>query len=605
MNFKQAAQVTATPTKTSWAQIFENKDSDTQAHFVCVLSLNSKEEQNLTELGMNSLEKISQDFFSSSETSVAQALKTSVENNLQAILEKAEVEIITGVFLDKFAYFTIWGKGRVCILREGKLLPVLIGREGGISSCSGKMSVGDIFALGTHEFFSVNDYEELARVLAPKDLNLAAESLTTQAHNSSLPGLAASIIEIGESQEVFEQIVEVQEKKSLKLPTLPKANFSFLKNAIARLPDHIKPRSEKKEERPRKTAVLVGSILIFVLIISVFFGIQQRQGKQSTQKLEEKLSQAQTLYNDSVVQKDINPGQARTLFAQAQGIMLELEKDYKDNESFKTLKSKIDTDAGIILGKITEEPKSFFDLTLIRSDAKAEELFIADTRLVALDQTGRRLLTVSTSGRETSAVGGQDKLPQAKSASFYGNRYLVLTDQGVKRIGRDGTTDSLIEADSDWGNAVKITTFGGNLYILTSDGKIWRYSDTGTAFANKAEWSKEAAGSSKDFAIDGFVWVLGEDGAIKRFSRGELASFQVKNLEQPLNNALALYTDEELDSVFILDRGRIVEFNKQTGEFEKEYTHEQINGVVDLVVSKADSKIYLLAQSKILELPLR
>jgi len=72
-----------------------------------------------------------------------------------------------------------------------------------------------------------------------------------------------------------------------------------------------------------------------------------------------------------------------------------------------------------------------------------------------------------------------------------------------------------------------------------------------------------------------------------------------------LNKPIAIYTDENLDNLYILDNGngRIVEISK-SGEFKKEYKGEGIGEANSLVVSRDARSIFLLTDSKVLEIKL-
>lgn len=611
MKLTSTLPLVGTPSSDSWAQVFEFNNTQTETQSVSVISLTQNDPQtNVSILGKSALEDLKSDLANLDRAGILNNLKAIVEKNLENLVTLAQTELAVGIFVDQYAYFCVWGSARVCVFRDGRLLPILIGKEGGLGSCSGKTKIGDVFVLGTQEFFALTDNEELARLLAGQDMSAVSDSLASRIHQGNLPKLAAEIVRVGQDEVPAAQEIQKTERK-ITIPNvnLPKVNLPefpnpgrFLLNILAqRLPGQDTQVSEK--DRPRRTAVIVGTILLFVLIASVFLGIAQRQGKNNQDKIQGQIDKAQTLYTDAKTQIDINPGQARQYFAEAQTIVLELEKEFKDNEQVKSLKTQIDADAGIILGKITENPQTFLDLSLVRSDVLGKEIFLANERVIVLDEKGKRLISVNLQGRDTVVVGGEENLSQVKSASLYNSRYLVLTDSGIKRVARDGTTDTLLENDSEWGDIVKIAIFSGNLYLLTSQGQVWRYTDTGITFANKALWSRESAGSSKDLAIDGFVWILGS--GIKRFSRGIPENFQIKNLETPINSAKAIYTDEELDSVYVLDGGRIVEIDKTSGEFRKEYLNEAISGALDLTISKEAQKIFLLTQTKVLELPLR
>jgi hypothetical protein len=76
-------------------------------------------------------------------------------------------------------------------------------------------------------------------------------------------------------------------------------------------------------------------------------------------------------------------------------------------------------------------------------------------------------------------------------------------------------------------------------------------------------------------------------------------------LEKLLSSPQAIYTDENLDNFYLLDKNnsRIIELSKK-GVYQKQYLVPQIAETEDFVVSKKAGKIFLLTPSKVLELPL-
>jgi hypothetical protein len=103
-------------------------------------------------------------------------------------------------------------------------------------------------------------------------------------------------------------------------------------------------------------------------------------------------------------------------------------------------------------------------------------------------------------------------------------------------------------ADKDaWSLPTAVGSYFGNFYILDPQaGQIFRYLPSAEDYSIPVEnyfpedVSVDLTGAV-DIAIDGFIYVLYADGAIRKFEGGVPVEFQVTEIDKPLNRATAIY----------------------------------------------------------------
>ena len=180
-----------------------------------------------------------------------------------------------------------------------------------------------------------------------------------------------------------------------------------------------------------------------------------------------------------------------------------------------------------------------------------------------------------------------------------------MTDKGIVEVKTETKRSNLvIEKDEEWGEIVGLGAFGGNLYLADKAGMIWRYPVSETGFGSKQKWL--GSGVSPDLsevvsmAIDGSIWLLMRDGKILKFTRGAPDAFGYSGLDKDLDKPQALYSDDEIENLYLLDRGnsRILVLAK-SGEYQGQYLWSGISQASDLVVSETEKKILLLVNDKV------
>ena len=151
----------------------------------------------------------------------------------------------------------------------------------------------------------------------------------------------------------------------------------------------------------------------------------------------------------------------------------------------------------------------------------------------------------------------------------------------------------------------RLRTFIGNLYVLDpSVSQILKYEPKGDTYANApANYFVKAqpdAARAVDMAIDGSVYVLTNDGVIKKYLGGEPADFEMKGLPVPLQLPASVAVDVNGDdtALYVYDQGagRIVQL-RPDGQFVRQFAAgEAFIGVEDFIVDEQNNRLFAVTR---------
>ena len=107
-------------------------------------------------------------------------------------------------------------------------------------------------------------------------------------------------------------------------------------------------------------------------------------------------------------------------------------------------------------------------------------------------------------------------------------------------------------------------------------------------------------------AIDGYIYVLKNDGEITKFLEGRPTDFEVQNLPDPLNNPTVIFTDTDTNYLYVLDKGngRVIVLNDK-GEFTAQYVGEELKEATGIYADEANNKGYFLSGQRIYQFNLK
>lgn len=144
-------------------------------------------------------------------------------------------------------------------------------------------------------------------------------------------------------------------------------------------------------------------------------------------------------------------------------------------------------------------------------------------------------------------------------------------------------------------DTVSIAAYGGRLYALASDGRIYRYRRSGGAFGQGTAWVRgQPTGSGSAIAVDGAVYVLTPTGVI-RYSQGNPSPLNLTATYPPLADARAFAVGSR--NLYLLEpsQRRLVAINKQTGRVEQQFTSDELAAATAVAVADDERTAYVVA----------
>jgi hypothetical protein len=152
--------------------------------------------------------------------------------------------------------------------------------------------------------------------------------------------------------------------------------------------------------------------------------------------------------------------------------------------------------------------------------------------------------------------------------------------------------------------------YAGNFYILDKGAStIYRYPGTDEGFGSKRDWFNEGVtfdvSGAKEWVIDGKLWVVTNDGKVLNFSLGYPQNFSLSKVTPALSKIDAIFTEEELESLYLLDtENERVLVTDKSGEYKAQYIAPDIRKAKGLAASEEEKKLILLTNDKLLSIDL-
>lgn len=144
-----------------------------------------------------------------------------------------------------------------------------------------------------------------------------------------------------------------------------------------------------------------------------------------------------------------------------------------------------------------------------------------------------------------------------------------------------------------------LKSYLGKLYLLDpKNNQIFRSTKSPNGFTSTDEWIRDDIAEirdARDFAIDGNIYVLKENGAIQKFFNGKVSPFSIKIIDPPLKNPSKIYTSVDSNFLYILDPGerRIIVLDKN-GNLAQQYFSPLFDTMKDFAVLENEKRIFVL-----------
>lgn len=564
-----------------WTQVHEFENVD-PAKLVVVLSLQIEEIGNqidMTLKGREMLNRIQELFFLENK-------EKPILDNLKSVSQKMSedfigLEIIFLAIKDNVLYLISTGGGVWTKIgnREGFWIK-------GEGVGSGWLREGQLIVGGNNRFWQEVPLGVVRAAVENSEMENIVEALAGAVHGSEeRQGGAGIVIKVFSRPEVKKE----EAKKKIVWPSIKLPEWGFFKQTYV-------VREDKTLARKK---LLWTGIFFLIILLGLVLGWQVKKTglEKKTSAFNQTLEEVQYKFNEAKAVLSLNPSRSRELLKEIKPTVESWQAGKKNTQTAQILgdwTTVWDQAAGVK----NVQPETVLDLGLVRENMKGVFLKKTSEGLLVADTDNSRLVAIDPIKKSGEVTTGKDDLGQIKLVATYPGKTIVLSDKGIVEC--QTKCQLVVPYDESWGEVVDIKMWSGNIYILSKSG-IWRHQVVDNGYGGKQDWlaKSENAGilsSSSSMAIDGSVWVVVGDRILK-FTRGVSEDFEVGDLGKKFGSKAVVYTDENLDKLYILDseNARIVVI-KKTGEYDSQYLSNDFKQATDLVV---DKEIYLLAGNKI------
>jgi hypothetical protein len=590
------AKIVATHTERAWSQVYH------AGNLFAVVALTTEDEKHdLNSLGKAMFNELEVEFFSL-DSKTLPAIREVIEQNSAKLPKDVTLSACIAFSKEALLYLFVIGTGEI-LMKRGESIGVLLRQkepqEKALLSSSGYLKHGDILLLQTAAFaalFPDTAIHEALELHVPNDimekLSSGADTLpgdasvlTIMYHGASSPAITGPAPNTPAPEEKpetkphpaapEENTDEETADPPLKRPVTEEANAPE-KEAVQTENNVTEPVQEREDPAASRFAVVSGFrlptvplpskriifgaaalLILGILLFSIFFTKQQKVDTETQGVYEQVLKNATQKYEEGEGLKNLNASLAQDDFKQAAAII--------KNGLPKVKKGS------------PEEKELLALLQKIEANLVAAEGASVETKSVDLSESPLLSLAVD---RGALAIAEQEK------------KQYALTAKGV--FTKD---EAVLENEDSWSSPAGLGVYNGNLYVLDKKNGVLKFLPGSEGYGKSTYFSGDAPSMSNavSMSIDGSVWILMNDGSIKKFTKGAADSFTASGIPSPLKSPKQIVTTEDSDNLYILDSGnsRIVVIGKD-GAFKKAYKADVLGTATFIDVHEGDNKIYIL-----------
>ncbi|MBU0647980.1 hypothetical protein KJ855_02265 [Patescibacteria group bacterium] len=400
----------------------------------------------------------------------------------------------------------------------------------------------------------------------------------------------------------------IKQKKQPKQPPKTKQplNRSVRSNSSLNFLNKLNQKSPNKQYLV--IGAIIGLIIIFAVSITYIRNKQNIDNKKSA--VESILNEAESLSNQAENAMIVGDrANAKQNYDQSLELLMEIESSPYFTENILALINEINS-------KLDEVDNiSRIDINSPLSDLSqiSEKEFLSLNRIDEnLYSFSDNIAAINISSGKITNITGFDIVNFVDSTPSDENSSIIYYHNGqMQKFDPEGNTlQDLSTLDTAWKPATSIATYYNNIYLLTPmENMIFKYSTLGGVNYSSAENYINNAGAldlgdTTSFTIDGSIFALKQDGSVIKFLRGDASEYKLSGIPGPystLSNPTQIFTNEDLDFIYILDpeNKRILEFNKESGEYTQQIVGEELDHIDGFVVNEKIRTVYILADNKI------
>lgn len=569
-------KITAVASPYAWAQTYH---AGTLAAVVALTQEQVKKDADAATLhavGKEIINNLEAEYFTL-ENKNLQAIRQAIKDTYTKSPKNVTVTIIVGAIVQNILYIFLYGNGKIYIKRKetfGTLLESTH-EERHMLTASGFLQNNDTIVLATDAFTKCVSSHELQKHLGTQPPPDIAEILLPKVHAKQHNDAAAIIFsfheEATDAEKPLTEVIVANDEQKTDVTVAEKQTEDFKRTP--RFNEFPFPSFPKLPLRKMLFLLLAVGIAC-VLIISIVLTLKtQQQSKQHALFLQV-FPPAQKKYDEGQSIIGLNKKLARDDFVSAKAMLTDAQNKFpsntSDSQQIHDLLQKVDT----ALASVPEQ--------------KTPELTTVDAN---------KSFLLATEIDVNAPAFTQDS-----------DHVYYVDNDGVKSVDTNKKTKIIIKNDKDWSDPAGLATYLGNFYVMDrKSNQILKYVSGSEGFG-KSNYFPTAPDLSKAVSttINGSVWILTSDGKIMKYTKGDQDTFNVSGLNKPFANPSKIYTSVDIDHVYVLDNGnsRIVVLDK-SGSYQNLYEANVIKNAKDFDVVEKDKKIYVLSDKKVYQIDLK
>lgn len=391
---------------------------------------------------------------------------------------------------------------------------------------------------------------------------------------------------------------------------------STLKNKVAELTD-----KNFDSERPGRATSGRGwafsnwgkdKILIAIIVLLVVLGLgiwamrASAEEKARIEALNGTLVQIREEINSAITTGQFDKDRAGEMLASAEAKAIEVYNSGLHKAKSTELLNLILETRDKLDGVTHVKPEMIADLSSKRSNVSALGLVKLDDRMFAYeynalypilaDQVGDPL-TIDDNEKVVSAVNYDDK-----------DSILFLTESGKIIEYLNDRMSFLTGSEGAFKKGVSLSAFSNRIFILDPEGnQVWRYTRRRDAFDAPQAYAVGAdLKNAVDMAIDGSIYILGDDSYITKLFQGNKEDFPIsKQPVKPITSPTKIYTDVDMSQIYVLEpnESRVLVYLKDSRSggavYTAQYIFDEITDLKDIYVDKNTNTLYLLTSKAV------
>lgn len=412
--------------------------------------------------------------------------------------------------------------------------------------------------------------------------------------------------------EFFREKGKKIKKDSLKILTLQKKSKKEEKKEIPNIAiEKDLPRKPKINwETSRKIFSKKITLIVFCALFLIIAGggIFQYQKNAERRNIEEIIKTAETKKTEgenTLIYGDKD--KALLAFEEASKSLNDAELNLSSDEQkikIENLRKEIEEKIGEISGrKILSEISPIFEIKKGVEEWNSKGMLLEKDNVYIFSADSELAYKWNAAKKEGIFLPLGEK---SHAAAIIKGKPIFIFNSSKVKIGEEGENIEIKYPYEDL-KIAEIDSFENYFYIFDKEkGEIVKYNLSGNNISSPSLWFKkrESGKEAVSIAIDGNIFLLSADGKIKKYSAGNLKEeIAAPETFPKISAATKIFTSKNNKYLYILEPSqKKVIIIKKTGEVVAEYQSAEFKNLKDLWVNSGDKIIYLLSENKVFKI---